>query len=320
MNKLTFSPDGKILANTSIAFSPTGKFLASGHWDGSIRIWDTEKQILWKELKSLEGANPVMSIAFSPDGKRLVSESNGNLIIWDCDRDFASFFVNINPFERDKNSIHDIVFNPAGKLAVVNYSYGHNNAMELWDIEKRVRLQKFPVSATKRQIWKIAFSPDGNILAGVSKSKIIKLWDIKTQTLFCELFGHTNSVYSVAFSPCGKYLASASEDNTVRLWDIETLTPVGEPLLGHSSSVNSVAFSPDGRFLASASCDNTVILWNVETRTMIGEPFIGHTDFVFEVIFSPDNKILASASNNVIIFWDIDPQSLLEKACRQGIL
>ena len=83
-------------------------------------------------------------------------------------------------------------------------------------------------------------------------------------------------VCSAAFSPDGKRIVTASEDKTARLWDAETGKPIGEPLKGHEDRCVSAAFSPDGKRIVTASEDKTARLWDAETGKPIGEPLKGH--------------------------------------------
>jgi WD40 repeat protein len=158
-------------------------------------------------------------------------------------------------------------------------------------------------------VFSVAFSPDGNILASGSISGEIILWDEAThERLGDPLKGHSGAnVNSVAFSPDGNTLASGGDDGTVVLWDVQNRNLIGVPLRGHTDHVTSVAFSPDGKTLASASWDSTIILWDVETRHAIGQPLTGNSGSLLILAFSPDGKILASGGDDrTIQLWDVE--------------
>ena len=75
---LQASPDGAI---TSVAYSPDGTLFATASEDWTIRLWDSQTH---QEICApLQDSAPVESIAFSPDGKTLVSASLAGVRIWD---------------------------------------------------------------------------------------------------------------------------------------------------------------------------------------------------------------------------------------------
>ncbi len=158
------------------------------------------------------------------------------------------------------------------------------------------------------EVWDVAFSPQGDLLASASSDNSILVWNISTGAIFQNLTGHNNSVFSVAFHPYDSVLASGSFDRTIFVWNLTT-GEIMYNLTGHTSSIWSLDFSPDGSYLASGSGDSSVRLWDYSSSISYLN-LTGHTGAVRSVQFLP-NGILASGSyDNSIILWNITSGSL----------
>ena len=76
-------------------FSPTSSTLASGSWDGTLKLWDVYKNSC---IETMEHGCDVMAVSFRPDGKEIcTSATNGNLYIWEVETGQQVGLINATP-------------------------------------------------------------------------------------------------------------------------------------------------------------------------------------------------------------------------------
>ena len=148
---------------------------------------------------------------------------------------------------------------------------------------------------------KLAFSPDGRVLASASVlADEIKLWDIASGTELRTIdAGQQPWLHSLAFSPDG--LLASSDQFTIRLWNVTTGTEVRRI----RTPTYAMALSPDGRIFASGSSDDSAIrLWSPATGAELGT-YARQENTISSLAFSPDGRLLASGhTDNTIHLWE----------------
>ena len=149
---------------------------------------------------------------------------------------------------------------------------------------------------------RIAWSPDGLLLASVGSDDIILLWNAEAGGLYRALMQHSDVLTSqwvkgIAWSPDGTTIASGSIDGTILLWDAVT-GRLTRTLEGHTGYVTSVSFSFDGRLLASKSSDHTVRLWRSDTWENVSSLYEIASGYLFSSLsFHPKAPVLATAES-----------------------
>jgi WD40 repeat protein len=236
----------------------------------------------------------VTSVAYSPDGTKVVSGSHDkNVRIWD-----AQSGRNIKVLKHHNQAVLSVAFSPDGTKII---SGSNDKTVRIWDAKSGRKIAL--LIGHSSCVESVAFSPDGTRIASGSSDKTVRIWDAQSGRHIALLEGHSGQVTSVAFSPGSTKIVSGSVDETVRIWDAQSACDLAL-LKGHSSRVTSVAFSPDGTRIISGSDDKTVRIWDAQSghETSLLK---GHGSCVESVAFSPDGTRIASGSRDKTVrIWD----------------
>ena len=206
-------------------------------------------------LKIIPTSGAVLSVGFSPDGRRVVSGGDDHTLrLWNAKPANPS----VPRWPATPTAVNSVAFSPDGRRVV---SGSADHTLRLWDAKTGQPLGA-PLTGHTDAVNSVAFSPDGRRIVSGGDDHTLRLWNADTgQPLGAAAHRPHRWVWSVAFSPDGQRIVSGSNDYTLRLWNADTGQPLGAPLTGHTDHVSSVAFSPDGQRIVSGSADDTVRLW-----------------------------------------------------------
>ena len=215
-----------------------------------------------------------------------------------------------------KGAASDITFTPDGTQFAVTTNVG------IWIYDAKTGAEITVLKQPGRGYGKIAFSPDGNVLAcatGNNGRGEVQLWDKATGQLVTTLPASTN-ISSLFFSQDGTKLACAGSFGRVHVWEISPETP---PVLvtdirlyfDNWSDLWLTELSPDGRFLAITipnwqDKDFPIQLWDGQTGERL-HTLKGHKRAVTALTFSPDSKTLVSGDEyETLRVWDTESGNL----------
>jgi WD40 repeat protein len=283
-------------------FSPVEDIFATGSVDSTIRIYKTDGTLL-RVLKQPDG---VTGLAFSPDGKSIVTSSYDRKIrLWNVQTGAL-----LHELTGHEKTAWCVAYSPDGKTVA---SCDEDGLIKLWDVVEGKPITT--IHAHALNVWIIKFSPDGQTIVSGSFDHSVKIWDAHNGKLVKEIAGHTEAVVDLAFNMDGSMLATTSDDKTIKLWSMPDARLIRS--LDVPEHAQAVAFSNDGKRLLTGGRDKTMIgellqnffgdsqynkgvsmrLWDVASGKII-QTFAQHENDVNDVAFSRDGKSIVTASSD----------------------
>jgi WD40 repeat protein len=225
-----------------MAVNREGTLIVSGSTDGgdlTLRLWDVEGRM----LKILDRGKAYNTVAFSPDGKKIIAGTTGSEGKQVLCFSITGEFLKKAELPSKIYSIDGLGFSPDGKKILAA------SGKDLWllDAQTLAIVQSFP--SLDSGITAMALSPDGTRIITASEDNVLRLLTLDGR-LMHTFKGHTDRVWALAYAPDGKMIVSGSFDNTIRLWNssgkqIRTINV--DPL-----TVMCVRFTDDGKKIAAS--------------------------------------------------------------------
>ena len=267
-------------------------------------------------LKLKKHREEIVALAFSPDGKMLLSGSkDGTIRAWDTTTGQQQYICPGHVSE-----VSDIAVSAEGNTLISLNS--DEDILIKWDINTRHPFSSSFFSLKSPQT--ISKNANKFIVRKFGFGRRIQLWDTTKVRLQYNLNGHgyPSDYWSLvnAFSPDEKLVAVTASEyqiGTVYLWDIANpsktfLGRIFNPksiqpkfkFQDSQSEVEALAFSPNGKILASCGDGPVINLWSSETGDKL-YTLTGDQSSFDNLAFSPDGNKLASAYYSTVYLWDL---------------
>ena len=208
---------------SSLAFSSDGRRIVTGSggrligdWGGDqqpgeARVWDAATGAGILALKGHSGL--VTSVAFSPDGTRIVTGSwDHTAKVWD-----AATGRELHTLKGHDKYVWSVAFSPDGQRIVTG---SHDHDVRVWDTSSGK--MNFILRAHTDHVRGVAFSPDGTRIVTCSDDRTAKLWEAGTGLELFSFEEHPEAVWSMAFSPDGRHIATGTvgQKPLIKIWSV----------------------------------------------------------------------------------------------------
>ena len=230
----------------ALAISPDSTRLAVG-CGNEVVLYDVAGTNPAVVARASAHPDAVQSLAWSPDGKHLVTGAFRRVVVWNAE----SLTKEREMTEGLTDRIAAVRFLPDGKQVVIaDGRVAESGTVRIADVATGAITASWPAHGDT--IFDLAVSSDGKLLATAGGDKLVKIWDLATRKEIAKLEGHVAQVLTLAFNPDATQLVTGGVDQQLKVWDVKTRERIGT-LGRHTAAINAVAWSPAGPTIFAAT-------------------------------------------------------------------
>lgn len=273
---------------TDCALSPDGTLIAATSKSSGLATIELRTG----KVTTLHGGS-LTSVAFSPDGRRLVcGTEDKTLVIRDLDDD-----KKVGILAGHSALVSDCDWSQDGEQIV---SCSQDGSVKLWDPAMVAESSGAP--EVRGSVSACRYSPDNRFVLTMGKAdSALKLWNRANGVLVSELAGRVNPHLFVYAFDVG-YALAGYDDGELALFTREG--QVVRKLAGDRTAISSFALSPQGERLAvTAGWFTPLKLYDARTLAQLGVIDCRQQDEIFgRCSFSPDGGILIAGTDQRLLF------------------
>jgi len=232
--------------NCSLALTPRDALVVCGGRDGALYFWGHHEPHLAHTV--VGHTDSINRVVYSRDGRLLLTASwDGSAKLWNTDSHDVLATFHLPPH------CLDAAFSPDNRVLAVS---SEDNAV-LYDVASKSCL--YTLRGHQNTAARLAFSPDGSLLATGSHDRTIRLWDTKQGRVQQVIPAHRNKITAITFSPDGRTVVSGDMEGILAFSHVATGRFLYDLRIG-DDTIRDLEFSPDGNMLVAATGNDVVTL------------------------------------------------------------
>ncbi|MDE3206116.1 MAG: AAA family ATPase [Acidobacteriota bacterium] len=293
----------------STAFDPSGTTLATGTAAGQVRLFDTSS---WDPAGTLDQSDPVTALAYTADGKTLVSaDSGGHTRLWS---------LPLQATLSEPGTVYSLDYADSGRYLYATSDSSHSD-VTVWDTADSLQPTQAASVEMPAGLGPVAgsgaVSPNGKLLAAANRSALVQLFALPKPSVAVAagppLHDAKPTVEQLGFTPNSRVMIGGDDGGELLLWDVTN--PATARLLAvrtdTKGEVLGFAVSPDGRLLADAATDAKVRIYDISdpAKPVLLSTVGGFSNYAYTTAFTPDGRtLIAGSADGTVRLWNVtDP-------------
>jgi eukaryotic-like serine/threonine-protein kinase len=177
-----------------------------------------------------------------------------------------------------------------------------------YHLMRRCQTEHRTLTGHRGDVYFVAFSPRGDLLASAGKDGTVRIWNTATWKLIRQITASSTEVNVATFAPDGNALATVDGEGKLKVWE----TATGRKLFETKAHVDDAVialFTRDGKtIITGGRTDGLIKFWD-RVGALVAS-LVTENQVLECAAISPDESIVATGGTHGVKLWDSASKTL----------